>query len=170
MAGLELKVTHLDENKRLVSLDELREGRAMVLDFWHTKCVKCPAALEKLNDEAEEREDVLFVACALSQGEGNMDAVEDLTQDWTNLTHAFMEADVKEEAKKAFGFAAVPFYVVVNKEGTILGAGDPKKIDYEVLLNAPAPEIAEIAEKAMPATEEETKPATENVFTLDEDF
>ena len=59
---------------------------------------------------------------------------------------------------------------MVNKEGTILGAGDPKKIDYEELLNAPAPEIAEIAEKAMPATEEETKPATENVFTLDEDF
>ena len=78
MTGLELKVTHLDENKNLVSLDELREGKAMVLDFWHTKCVKCPAALEKLNEEAEERDDVLFVACALSQGEGNMEAVEDL--------------------------------------------------------------------------------------------
>ena len=102
----------------------------------------------------------------LLNSDENMEAVEDLTQDWTNLTHAFMEADVKEEAKKAFGFAAVPFYVVVNKDGRILGAGDPKKIDYEELLNAPAPEIAEIAEKVMPAPEEETK----NVFTLDEDF
>ena len=55
---------------------------------------------------------------------------------------------------------------MVNKDGRILGAGDPKKIDYEELVNAPAPEIAEIAEKVMPAPEEETK----NVFTLDEDF
>lgn len=167
MAGMDLKVTVLDENKKRVSLDEVREGKAMVLDFWHTKCVKCPAALEKLNEEAEEKEDVMFVACALSQGEGNMEAVEDLCQDWDNLTHTFMEMDVKEEAKKAFGFNAVPFYVVVSKDGRVLGAGDPKKINYEELLSAPAPEIAEVADKA---PEEEAAVPQTNVFTLDEDF
>ena len=78
-----------------------------------------------------------------------------------------MEMDIKEEAKKAFGFNAVPFYVVVNKDGRILGAGDPKKIDYEELLSAPAPEIAEIADKA---PVDETKKSQDYVFELDEDF
>ena len=51
-----------------------------VLDFWHTKCVKCPAALDKLNTEATNypSQDVLFISCALSQGDGNFGVAEDV--------------------------------------------------------------------------------------------
>ena len=31
------------------------------------------------------------------------------------MTHTFMDMDVKEAAKEAFKFTAVPFYVVVDK-------------------------------------------------------
>jgi hypothetical protein len=31
------------------------------------------------------------------------------------MTHVFMDMTVKEAAKAAFGFTAVPFYVIVNK-------------------------------------------------------
>jgi thiol-disulfide isomerase/thioredoxin len=151
-----LKVTVVSRSRDVVSLSDLRDGKAMVLDFWHTKCVKCPAALEKLNDEAEEKEDILFVACALSQGQGNIEAVEELTQDWLHLTHTFMEMDAKEEAKGAFGFTSVPFFVVIAQDGTILGTGDPKKISYESLFEQP-----------LSSTSKETG---KDVFSLDEDF
>lgn len=32
-----------------------------------------------------------------------------------SMTHVFMDMTVKETAKTAFGFTAVPFYVIVNK-------------------------------------------------------
>ena len=32
-----------------------------------------------------------------------------------SMTHVFMDMTVKETAKSAFGFTAVPFYVIVNK-------------------------------------------------------
>ena len=178
MAGTaldDLKVTVVDENRPKVTLNELRESKAMVLDFWHTKCVKCPAALERLNEEARDSDGkIKFVACALSQGQGNFDAVKELTMEWENMTHAFMEVDMKEQAKKAFGFTQVPFYVVVGTSGTILGMGDPKKIDYEGLLAKETELKVELPHAAVAKTLEnpEVTPAENgaNVFTLDEDF
>ena len=32
-----------------------------------------------------------------------------------NMTHTFMDMNVKEAAKEAFKFTAVPFYVIVDK-------------------------------------------------------
>jgi thiol-disulfide isomerase/thioredoxin len=158
-----LNVHILDENDAVVSLNSLRQGtKAMVLDFWTTKCVKCPAALEKLNEEAEEAcsDDVVYVSCALSQGEGNKEMVRDLVGDWGSMTHVFMDLETKERAKTDFGFTQVPFYVVISKDGDILGKGSPSSIDHKALLAT--------ATKVNPAITE-TIP-TSDIFTLDEDF
>jgi hypothetical protein len=62
----------------------------MVIDLWHSKCVKCPAALDKLNDFAgsgsassssSSSDDVLYVSCALSQGPGNIDLACEMVAD-----------------------------------------------------------------------------------------
>ena len=34
---------------------------------------------------------------------------------WENLVHVFVEEDMKDQAKAAFGYTAVPFYVVFDK-------------------------------------------------------
>jgi hypothetical protein len=159
-----LKVWTLDENDTECNLNSLRGGaKAMVLDFWTTKCVKCPAALEKLNDEAEGVDDVIYVSCALSQGEGNKEMVRDLVGDWENMTHVFMDMENKEAAKAAFGFAQVPFYVVVSKEGNILGKGAPQSVDHQALLQSDAATLKT-------ATTVEQAPVDTNIFTLEEDF
>jgi len=45
-------------------------GKPLVIDLWHTKCTRCPAAMEKLDKEASVRSgEIFYVACALSQGE-----------------------------------------------------------------------------------------------------
>ena len=88
----DLKVITLDENSATMSLTALRAGRAMVVDMWTTKCVKCPAALSKLNDEAAKCASSttapLFVSCALSQGAGNRELVADMVEgEYEALTH-----------------------------------------------------------------------------------
>ena len=158
-----LKVVTLDENSKNLSLNELRDGRAMLIDFWTTKCVKCPAALEKLNEEAANNADgsVLYVSCALSQGPGNQDVVRDMVDEWEDLTHVFMEVEHKDAAKSAFGFSAVPFVIIVDKSGNIISSGDPKSLDYATLLKTAA---SGATATSAPAA------ATENTFSLDEDF
>ena len=72
------------EEGSVVSLATLCEGQVGVLDFWHTKCTRCPAAIEKLNGLAEgfgNKNEVLWFTCALSLGDGNGEVVSDLVQD-----------------------------------------------------------------------------------------
>lgn len=133
---MDIKISYLS-NDTVLSLRELQaqnNNKPMVIDFWHTKCTRCPAALEKLNEESEKHPEILFISCALSQGVGNKDVAADLANDWTNLTHIWMEIDEKEQAKKVFNFTAVPFYVVVGKDGSIIGSGEPKLVNYVQLL------------------------------------
>ena len=58
------------------------EGKFLVLDLWTSKCVKCPAALDKLDHIAEKYANIAtFVSVALSQGEGNMDIIAELVEE-----------------------------------------------------------------------------------------
>jgi len=163
---MDLPVTLLDDDSQLTTFENLRGGRAMVLDFWHTKCVKCPAALDRLNESAAggglvNGESVVFVACALSQGEGNRAlACEMMSGHYENLTHVFMEIDAKEKAKEVFGFSAVPFVVVVRSDGTVLGQGDPKTINYVELLKSHG-------EHHVPTA---SQPTASHSLVFDEDF
>ena len=108
-----------EDTPEILSLCKLRDDKAMVIDFWTTKCTRCPAALEKLNSEAglAENADIVFVSCALSQGDGNYAVAADLVCEgsFDEMTHCFMEEAVKEAAKATFGFTSVPFYVVVDQ-------------------------------------------------------
>ena len=74
------KVQILGESERECSLREACAGKIGVIDLWHTKCQKCPAALDKFNNESEQfsADEVIFVACALSLGSTNKEDVADL--------------------------------------------------------------------------------------------
>lgn len=74
-------VSVLGENEKECTLRELCSGKIGVIDIWHTKCQKCPAALDKFNGDAEEfsnNDKVSFIALALSLGTGNKEDVAEL--------------------------------------------------------------------------------------------
>mmetsp|Transcript_6805 Transcript_6805/g.12631 ORF Transcript_6805/g.12631 Transcript_6805/m.12631 type:complete len:200 (-) Transcript_6805:167-766(-) len=118
---------------------ELAAGRNLVIDFWTTRCERCPAALSKLNDLAGEMnkegrgEDSLFLSVCLDDEEFGKELVEE--GDWGNMTHAFMEPKEKEAAKAEWGFSAVPF-LVVAVQGRVIAQGSPKVVTLEVIQEA----------------------------------
>jgi hypothetical protein len=89
------------------TLSALRDGKPLVLDLWHTKCVRCPEALTKLDRIAGsgKHPGVVFAACALSlcdkpdppkSEEAGREAVIELVDDmWDNLKHCYMTAEEK---------------------------------------------------------------------------
>jgi len=134
------------------SLVDFRAGRLLVLDFWHTRCVRCPEALTKLDQIAGsgKHDGVAFAACALSLGEGSMEQTQELLEDeWESLTHLFMSTEEKELAKAEFGFSAVPFCVVFAADGSVLYKGDPKGINFTTVFDVP--EVEPVAPKAVAA-------------------
>eukprot|EP01038_Epipyxis_sp_PR26KG_P007111 gene7111-9704_t len=161
-----------NENGLSTSLSNFCHGKAGVIDFWHTKCVRCPAALEKMNQNAASLEngDTMFIACALSQGEGNEEDVKDLSADWDGLIHLFMDLTGKEQAKTSFGFNSVPFCVVFDQNGLIVASGDPKSFDYISILKNLT--VSNDEQENVKVNSEITNISSkqENVFTLTEDF
>jgi len=150
------------------TVTSISAGKPLVMDFWHTQCTRCPAALEKLDKLAGKGlGDVVFTSCALSLSDGDLSMVQEMTEDtWENLIHLYMTMEEKEAAKAAFGFKAVPFVVCFDKNGTVLASGDPRKMDIEAIFTQPAqtaPEPVKVVEPA-PA------PTPESVLTFDEDF
>jgi thiol-disulfide isomerase/thioredoxin len=100
------------------NLGDLCKNKKMVIDFWHSKCSKCPVALEKLNSMANQRkseENIVFVACALSLGDGNEEIVTDMIDEWEDLNHIFVSFEVKEELKLLLNFSALPFAAIVSE-------------------------------------------------------
>jgi len=71
----------------VTALNQLCAGKVGVIDLWHTKCSRCPAALEKLNETIDTLQenpafkDVLFLTIALSQGPNDVGTVQDLLEE-----------------------------------------------------------------------------------------
>jgi hypothetical protein len=110
-----------------------------------------------------------------------------MNRGWENITHSFMELDVKEKAKEYFGFSSVPFIVAVSNNGVVVEKGSPKVVTVEFLETSFLSGKAAAEEKeqspAVGASNEtaidvslsnvslnDKKQETTPEFTLDEDF
>jgi thiol-disulfide isomerase/thioredoxin len=103
-------------------------------DFWTTKCTRCPEALDKLDGMAQDPKykDVQFISICCDKLDGARDIIE--MQDdlrWQNINHYFMDKEDKELAKKILGFQQVPFYVILDDNGSIQQSGTGKQVDFE---------------------------------------
>ena len=98
------------------------------IDFWTTRCIKCPQALDRMNQEAQEmmnknissntNNNIHFVSICLGTDLDTCRNVLEQGNDedsnipkWNHLTHYY--ARNKEAYKEAFSFQQVPYYVVV---------------------------------------------------------
>mmetsp|Transcript_18239 Transcript_18239/g.26667 ORF Transcript_18239/g.26667 Transcript_18239/m.26667 type:complete len:159 (-) Transcript_18239:205-681(-) len=115
------------------TIHKVANSRVMVIDFWTTKCTRCPAALDKLNDMAEEKPDVVFVSCCLNDKEVAADMVDG---NWENMTHIFVEPEIKEQLKSKFAFSQVPYCVVISQNNEVLASGSPRDMDINQILNS----------------------------------
>lgn len=116
------------------------DGRPLVVDFWNTRCVKCPAALTKMDALAAKFSGrAAFAACALaltSTTEGTLDQVSELVADaFPNLRQLYMDYETKEKLKVALGFATLPFAAVYD-DGTLVFKGDPTSATFADELHA----------------------------------
>ena len=52
-AAPDLPLTLFDDDSTASSLTKLRAGKPLIIDFWTTRCERCPACLDKLDKIAE---------------------------------------------------------------------------------------------------------------------
>eukprot|EP00536_Pseudo-nitzschia_multiseries_P006925 jgi/Psemu1/255772/estExt_Genewise1Plus.C_1540012 len=123
--------------------DQVVEGKNTVIDFWTTKCTRCPDALDKLDEMARDPkyQDVQFISICCDQLDGARGIIEkDEDLRWQNVNHYFMSKEDKETAKRLLGFQQVPFYVVMDEHGAITQSGSGRQVDFDEVPGVVRPE------------------------------
>eukprot|EP00529_Nitzschia_sp_RCC80_P032514 CAMPEP_0113454028 /NCGR_PEP_ID=MMETSP0014_2-20120614/7656_1 /TAXON_ID=2857 /ORGANISM="Nitzschia sp." /LENGTH=236 /DNA_ID=CAMNT_0000345429 /DNA_START=213 /DNA_END=923 /DNA_ORIENTATION=+ /assembly_acc=CAM_ASM_000159 len=157
-----------------VDTEKVVKGKNTIIDFWTTKCTRCPDALDKLDTMAADPKykDVQFISIVCDKLDGARHIIEkDDDPRWQNVSHYFMDHQNKERAKKLLGFKQVPFYVVLDENGAITQSGSSKQVDFDEVPGVIHPEerlrekqAAEAAAAAAAAAE-----AAKNQKSEDED-
>lgn len=81
-----------------------------------------------------------------------------------------MDVEAKEAAKAAWGFTSVPFYVVVDAAGNVIGTGEPKAVDYLALIDASTKTMSAPGFSNGENLNSSNAKIPTTTFTLDEDF
>ena len=136
------------------------------IDFWTTRCTRCPDALDRLNERAQKADvdAIAFVAICCDQLDGAREIMEkDDELRWSSISHYFMAHEDKETAKRVLNFKSVPFYVVLNEEGAIVQSGN--KIDWDDIIvpGICSSDIQTVTTTSMVNKENELTPAQEKV-------
>lgn len=113
-----------------------------ITDLWTTRCTRCPAALDALNDFAttnlfsaddDQQVQCLSICCGDSI-DGAREIIEaPQVPRWNAMHHYFMAFNDKERAKLLLNFRQVPFYIVFDRMGNMRYSGNKKPENFNVL-------------------------------------
>ena len=113
-----------------------------IIDLWTTRCTRCPAALDFLNDCAlanpcsmDQEQHVQYVSiCCGDSIDGAREIIEaPPIPRWNAMRHFFMAFDDKERAKQLLNFRQVPFYVALDRHGKLVYSGNKKPENFDAL-------------------------------------
>ncbi len=125
-----VRLTLLDGSR--VALESF-QGKRVVLAFWATHCAKSKRMLREVVEIARkraERSDIVFFAPSIDPN-NKLSAVQERIASLhaPTIQFAFSGNDVEDEAFLLFQGTAIPYIVVIERDGTIMYAGD----DYSLI-------------------------------------
>lgn len=132
----EIACTDLSDGSQ-TSIQALADGKIAVLDFWTTRCTRCPMAIGKLNEKAAAlvyKDKVVFFTVNCDDAVFAKETCED--EEWDNMTNVFISNEVKEQIKSKWGLTTVPHYTMIDADGKIVqnaSQDSATKFDFEAV-------------------------------------
>ncbi len=116
-----------DIDGQWVSLESFRSEKYVLLDFWASWCIPCVRMNPQLKKIYETYTDRGLDIISLSL-DHNRDAWENEIRKsslnaWTHILIGF-RGDAFDEFRKQYGLTTIPLYILIDKEGTIVGRYD----------------------------------------------
>lgn len=107
------------------------EGKALLIEFFHTSSKPSVARLETLDSLANRYSDRLNVAVVSKEAK---ERVEEILQPGSRAYYPAL--DDAGRTFESFGVSFVPFGVLVDKKGRVVWFGNPSSLDEETLEGA----------------------------------
>ena len=114
-----------DERGEMVTLSDFR-GKLVLVDFWASWCGPCRAELKKLLPIYEELkgDDLVFISISLDTKEEHWrKALAEERLPWVTLrdNERFIIGNQPNTLQRAYGFYSIPFIVLIDQEGRVIG-------------------------------------------------
>jgi uncharacterized protein (TIGR03435 family) len=129
VAGLNVPVLLQADDKHSISFDALH-GSVVVLEFWATWCGPCVAAIDHLNDLADQfadQENVRFISVT----DEKLETITEFVG--RKPIHTWIGLDEQQSLLKAFGISGIPQTIVINSDGKVAAKISPSRLDAELL-------------------------------------
>ena len=98
-AAPDLPLTLFDDDGTASSLTKLRAGKPLIIDFWTTRCERCPACLDKLDKIAESLGDKVVFAASSSEPDAELGGLANVLRAFQD-TRTFMCAAPIEPGRR----------------------------------------------------------------------
>lgn len=129
---IDFDLTDSSGNSRKIS-DYVGKSRFTLLDFWASWCAPCIASFPELKGlyEKYNRDDFEIIGISLDTNEKAWkDVLRRVDTPWIQLIGGTRELETK--IMEAYSFKAIPFAVLIDKEGNIIDSGHALKITYRI--------------------------------------
>jgi thiol-disulfide isomerase/thioredoxin len=114
------------------SLSQYR-GNVLLLDFWATWCVPCIASLPDIERLSETLGDLDFQVITISIDEA-VELVEEFMESRVDLPYINWYVGSESRLYNDWSIQGVPTYIVVDRDGTVLGKSMELEPLYKVIL------------------------------------
>lgn len=124
----------MDDERTVVSDEGLR-GSVVLLDFWATWCPPCVAALPRITRWQEAWKDRGFRVVSLSFDTEPARVREFRAKRFAmSWTHVYLDGGFAHYLVKLCGVEAIPWMILVDREGRILKEGNLREEEMEAEL------------------------------------
>ena len=123
------------------SLSQYR-GNVLLLDFWATWCVPCIASLPDIERLTETLGDLGFQVITISVDE-NVELVEEFMESRADLPYINWFVGPESKLYNDWSIQGLPTYIVVDRDGTVLGKSIELEPLYKVILESTGADLEE---------------------------
>ena len=116
------------------SLSQYR-GNVLLLDFWATWCVPCIASLPDIERLSESLGDLEFKVITISVDE-TVELVEEFMESRADLPYINWFVGPESKLYNDWSIQGLPTYIVVDRDGTVLGKSAELEPLYKVILES----------------------------------
>ncbi len=112
-------------DETLLRLLEPYKGNILFVDFWSIGCGPCMSGMLKMREQVEALKDkpVRFLYVSNDSGEGRTRAEQWMQENNIHGEHLFVSSDEWAKLRAYLNFTGIPFCIIVDKEGRMVGTG-----------------------------------------------
>lgn len=146
--NMPLQVVNHPDGKEVITLNDYRDKKLIILDFWATWCSACLKPFPLINRIQDQFEEELKILLVNTEVNKESEFVGDFLKDYSiKRNTSFLQTSIVKDTilRQLIPFNLIPHYTWINNEGVIVAATSAEDVEPETIsdfLNGKVPRLS----------------------------